>query len=171
MSFLAVDVHYADAGRYAVAAGVLFAAIDAYDSDAEHVAAIKNPAAYQSGAFYLRELPCILHLLTHFRAYPESIIVDGYVDLGAGPGMGRHLYTALDQAVPIIGVAKRPHPAAAGARQVRRGTSTKPLYVTAAGIDPAAAATLITRMHGPYRIPTLLKRVDQLARNPDVLRW
>ena len=33
-----------------------------------------------------------------------------------------------------------------------------------AGMELAAAAGKVERMHGPYRIPTLLKRVDQLCR-------
>jgi deoxyribonuclease V len=32
------------------------------------------------------------------------------------------------------------------------------------GIDPREAATLVAGMHGPHRIPTLLRRADQLAR-------
>jgi len=47
---------------------------------------------------------------------------------------------------------------------VLRGDSRRPLYVTAAGLDPAAAALHVRSMHGPFRIPTLLKRVDQLCR-------
>jgi len=38
------------------------------------------------------------------------------------------------------------------------------LYVTAAGMRLQEAADRIQRMHGPHRIPTLLKRVDTLAR-------
>lgn len=34
----------------------------------------------------------------------------------------------------------------------------------AAGTDPAAAAEKIRAMHGPHRVPALLKRVDLLAR-------
>jgi deoxyribonuclease V len=36
--------------------------------------------------------------------------------------------------------------------------------VTAVGIDLAEAARRLGEMHGPYRIPTLLKRVDRLCR-------
>jgi len=47
---------------------------------------------------------------------------------------------------------------------VRRGESGSPLFVTAVGIDVALAAQEVRRMHGPYRVPTLLRAVDQLAR-------
>lgn len=45
-----------------------------------------------------------------------------------------------------------------------RGTSTSPLFVTAVGIDPQVAADRVRDMHGPFRIPTLVKRADSLAR-------
>jgi deoxyribonuclease V len=47
---------------------------------------------------------------------------------------------------------------------VLRGGSARPLYVTAAGLSADEAARRVRDMHGPYRIPTLLKRVDQLCR-------
>jgi len=36
--------------------------------------------------------------------------------------------------------------------------------VTAAGCDPLAAAERIAAMHGPHRIPDLLRQADRLAR-------
>ena len=47
---------------------------------------------------------------------------------------------------------------------VLRGESLRPLFVSAAGMDHARAAALVQGMHGAYRVPTLLKRADQLAR-------
>jgi deoxyribonuclease V len=47
---------------------------------------------------------------------------------------------------------------------VQRGHSRRPLYVSAAGIDAETAARYIQDMHGTYRLPTLLRRVDQLCR-------
>ena len=49
-------------------------------------------------------------------------------------------------------------------RPVLRGDSSRPLFVTAAGMNPHGAAELVRGMHGPHRVPTLLKRADQLAR-------
>jgi deoxyribonuclease V len=78
--------------------------------------------------------------------------------------LGAHLYAALGKKVPVIGVAKTRFTAASAARAVRRGSSNRPLYVTAAGIDIETAVQHVQSMHGPYRLPTILKRVDQLCR-------
>ena len=48
-------------------------------------------------------------------------------------------------------------------REVVRGESKKPLLVTSTG-DLDEAARAIATMAGPYRVPHLLKRVDQLVR-------
>jgi len=50
-------------------------------------------------------------------------------------------------------------------QKIFRGKSTNPLYITSEGIELEIAADLILNMHGIYRIPTLLKKVDQLCRN------
>ena len=96
----------------------------------------------------------------------EVIVVDGYVWLGdlARPGLGAHLFEALGGMVPVIGVAKTSFAGAVLARKVRRGAASKPLHVTAVEMEPERAAECIRTMHGPYRMPTLLKRVDQLCR-------
>jgi deoxyribonuclease V len=65
--------------------------------------------------------------------------------------------------IPVIGVAKT-YFQGSRAVSVRRPGSDRPLFVTAVGVDLTAAAQQIASMHGPYRIPTLLRRVDQLAR-------
>ena len=93
------------------------------------------------------------------------MIIDGYVLLGAQrPGLGAHLHEALGRQVAIIGVAKTKFVRAGPVELVLRGRSRSPLFVTAVGMDVAAAASHIRTMHGPYRIPTLLKRADQLSR-------
>jgi deoxyribonuclease V len=48
---------------------------------------------------------------------------------------------------------------------VLRGTSARPLYVTAAGMPRADAAELIHSMAGRNRMPDALRRVDTLARH------
>jgi hypothetical protein len=45
-----------------------------------------------------------------------------------------------------------------------RETTAVAAGVTAAGVSAEEAAGWVTRMHGPFRIPTMLKRLDQLAR-------
>ena len=158
-----LDVHYRDPG--AVAAGLWFQLWPDSTSTAEVVLPIAQVAPYQSGQFYLRELPCLLAVLE--KGPPaEIIVIDGYVWLGdeRRPGLGAHLYQALHGKVAVIGVAKTSYTGATLAQELRRGTSGSPLYITAAGMDVAEATRHIAEMHGPYRIPTLLKRVDQLCR-------
>jgi deoxyribonuclease V len=121
-------------------------------------------APYQPGQFYRRELPCLLSVLATVAEPLEAIVVDGYVWLSDDrPGLGAHLYEALGHREAVIGVAKTRF-AGAEAEPVIRGGSRRPLYVSAAGLERAAAARHIERMHGTYRLPTLLRRVDQLCR-------
>jgi deoxyribonuclease V len=77
--------------------------------------------------------------------------------------LGWHLFDALESKIPVIGVAKSRFEGAP-AHEVYRGASRRPLYVTAAGMTLAKAAANIQAMHGAHRIPTLLQRVDRLAR-------
>ena len=158
-----VDVDYRD--HEAVAACVLFRAWADGDSAGEEVARVTPVEPYQPGQFYRRELPCLLAVLSKVRAPLETVVVDGYVWLGdeTSPGLGAHLYAALGRTVPVIGVAKTRF-AGGAERPVVRGGSRQPLWVTAAGLDPDTAARHVAGMHGPFRIPTLLKRVDQLCR-------
>jgi deoxyribonuclease V len=94
------------------------------------------------------------------------VIVDGYVWLdGSGkPGLGGHLFQALGERVTVVGIAKTPLHGADGAHEVLRGSSQRPLFVTAAGIPADVAAEHVRAMHGAHRIPTLLSRVDALCR-------
>ncbi len=127
---------------------------------------------YQPGSFYLRELPSLLKAIQGLSLLPDLLVIDGYVQLGQQPGLGWHLYQALEQRCPIIGVAKNPfqlesesglEPAGIA---IQRGGSHRPLYVTAIGIDdPTHAANWVKSMHGNFRIPTLLKLADRLARD------
>jgi deoxyribonuclease V len=48
------------------------------------------------------------------------------------PGLGAHLYDRIG--TPVVGVAKTAFRSATHAVAVRRGSATKPLYVTAAGM-------------------------------------
>lgn len=119
------------------------------------------PAPYEPGSFYTRELP---HLLAVLERMPrlDAILVDAYVWLGPdAPGLGARVADAYG--APVIGVAKTRF-ADASAIEVVRGPGKRPLYVTSIGIDPAHAAQCVTEMHGEFRIPTLLQRVDALAR-------
>lgn len=122
------------------------------------------PAPYESGQFYRREMPYLLELLAALDVSPTLLILDGFVWLdGERPGLGARLSEALRGACPVIGVAKRPFVGASRAVPVMRGSSQVPLFVSAIGIALDEAARCIAGMHGEHRVPTLLKRVDQLS--------
>jgi deoxyribonuclease V len=71
----------------------------------------------------------------------------------------------------VVGVAKTRFAGAGGsAVPICRGGSRSPLYITAAGADAIDAAGWVAAMHGPHRVPTLLKRVDRLARTAEIGR-
>jgi deoxyribonuclease V len=165
---LAVDVHYRVDS--AVTAGLLFDQWSASEPVRELVIPISEVAAYKSGHFFRRELPCILALLRRLPDVPEIIVVDGYVDLGPEqrPGLGRHLFQALQGQAAVIGVAKTLFKDTPAIAAVYRARSRRPLYVTAAGMNPDYARHCILQMHGRWRIPTLLKRVDRLCRQVSV---
>jgi deoxyribonuclease V len=160
--FGAVDVHYRDNGG-ARAALVVYRDRAFADLVGRYVAELAEVAAYRPGNFYERELPAIRAVLA--RTDPvDLLVVDGYVDLDpqGRPGLGAHVYDELRR--PVVGVAKTYFRTATHAVPVRRGTSQRPLYVTAAGLPLETAAALVAGMHGATRIPTALGAVDALAR-------
>ncbi len=163
----AVDVHYEPNG--ARVGGVGFVSF-AEESGIERAVWVDGaPASYEPGQFYKRELPLIDAFLDDVRSASlpiTGVVVDGFVWLGASrPGLGKHLYDGLSEGVPVIGVAKTGFSGAQGvAEPVYRGESTRPLWVTAEGMPVDKAARRIEGMVGPYRMPTLLKRVDRIAR-------
>jgi deoxyribonuclease V len=92
------------------------------------------------------------------------LVVDGYADLDPDgrPGLGARAHAEFG--VPVIGVAKSAFRTATHAVPVLRGASTRPLYVTAAGMPRTAAVDLVRHMAGRYRMPDTLRRADTLAR-------
>ncbi|WP_278380132.1 endonuclease V [Chryseobacterium arthrosphaerae] len=128
----------------------------------------KINSEYESGAFYKRELPCILSLLQKITLKSgDIIIVDGYVTLDneGKSGLGGHLYKALDEKYPVVGIAKNEFTTPdTERRSVFRGESRTPLFLTAKGIEVDEIKTKVEQMHGTYRMPTLLKKLDQLSR-------
>ena len=161
---LATDVHYID--TTAIVAGVLFHQWDDTEPAQEFTLKCDDIADYESGRFYKRELPCVLALINHYELKPDHIIVDGYVYLDgySKPGLGKHLFDALDRKVGVTGVAKNPFTGINRSYEVLRGESKKPLYVTSTG-DLENAKICVTSMSGKFRFPTLLKRVDTLCRS------
>lgn len=164
---VATDVHYLSDAE-ARAAAVVFERWDDATPSATYAQIATGFGPYVPGRFYERELPCLLPLLHWVLAAHDidAVVVDGYVDLDARPGLGRHLAHALaeDELRPtMIGVAKTAFDGAP-AEAVLRGTSATPLWVTAAGLDNAEAADHVRSMHGRHRLPTLLLLVDHIAR-------
>jgi hypothetical protein len=97
-------------------------------------------------------------------------VVDGYADLDpAGrPGLGAHAHAEFG--IPVIGVAKSRFRTATHAVPVVRGSSARPLFVTASGIPTAEAADLVRRMGDRYRLPDALRR-GWLASSPYARRY
>ena len=162
---LTVDVHYRS-DNTATVAGILFPKWESDEVERILVKQIDKVAAYEPGSFYKRELPCITSLLNDIDDELEAIIIDGYVTLGREqkPGLGMHLYKSRGEEVPLIGVAKNKFLGTPQEYQVFRGKSKTPLYITAIGVLLTYAKEHIVNMHGKNRIPTLLKKVDQVCR-------
>ncbi|WGH74653.1 endonuclease V [Tenacibaculum tangerinum] len=163
---LAIDVYYYEQSAKVV--GALFSWQD--KTPKEIIITIKEEVeAYQSGSFYKRELPCILKLLTLVDMNNlEAIIVDGhcYTNNQKELGLGGYLWKALGEKVPVIGVAKNKfHNTEKVSFPIYRGESKKPLYVSSIGYDIDKAKNNILTMKGNYRIPDILKIVDQKTRN------
>jgi deoxyribonuclease V len=160
--FVAVDVHYLQDSRaraaIVTACDRRFSAIARTDT-----AEVSAGAEYQPGEFYRRELPPLQALIPRSGRL-ALIVVDGFVDLDTKgrPGLGAHVHAEFG--VPVIGVAKSPFRTATHAALVLRGRSSRPLYVTAAGMPIADAAHLTREMAGSFRLPDALKLADRLAR-------
>ena len=164
---LALDVAYTgDAQGYAVA--IAFAEWTAATPAATYAATVAPVPPYEPGAFYKRELPCLLAVLAQVElAEVSCVVVDGYVTLGADgrPGLGQHLYEAMGGRVPVVGVAKTKFAGVAPqVVAVRRGQSKNPLFVTSIGVPVGDAAGRVASMHGEYRFPKLLKLLDDLTK-------
>ncbi|CAL2076327.1 Endonuclease V [Tenacibaculum sp. 190524A05c] len=162
---IAIDVHYRELAKTV--------AISFKDWESEEVMNIKQSfsnysSEYISGEFYKRELPCIEGILNEFnKTEIELIIIDGYVTLNEEGkfGLGAYLFEKLNSQIPIIGVAKKKFSEASNNQiKIYRGISKNPLFITSIGIDLKKSAYLIKNMKGKYRIPDLLKLVDQKSK-------
>lgn len=160
---VALDVHYGGVGARAACVG-FGAWADASPAFERALRVDGGVAVYVPGELYVRELPALLAVLGILAEAPRVVIVDGYVTLADGaPGLGQRLYEALGARAAVVGVAKTEF-RGARAVPVLRGGSRRPLFVTAAGMTPVAAAEAVRTMHGPHRMPTLIARADALAR-------
>ncbi len=158
----AVDVHYLSTGG-ALAAAVLAADAAFAHVLAERTALVPRVAPYRPGEFYLRELPPLRAVLADLEGL-RLLVVDGYADLDPGGRPGLSARAHAEFGIPVIGVAKSPFRTATHAVPVLRGSSARPLFVTAAGMPAADAADLVRDMACRYRLPDALRRTDTLAR-------
>lgn len=128
--------------------------------------AVDGASAYVSGELYRRELPGSFIVLDDHGLSPDIIVVDGDIHPGdmSTPDLEQHLYNAVDGRARIVGVAKRPLSGIGSRHAILRGGSSRPLYITAAGITFFRARECILSMHGGHRIPTLLNFADRKSR-------
>jgi deoxyribonuclease V len=91
------------------------------------------------------------------------LVVDGYADLDPTGRAVLGVHAHAEFGIPAIGVAKSRFRTATHAVPVVRGSSVRPLFVTASGM-PSTEAELVRRMAGRYRLPDALRRADTLAR-------
>jgi len=163
---LAIDVHY----REDFAKSVSIEFDDWVDENILqiHETIIDEVEEYIPGEFYKRELPCLLEVIElSDRELIKLIIVDSYVVLNDDGkfGLGAYLYEALGEEIPVIGMTKKNFLSnTKNVREVLRGESQKPLYVSSMGIDIDQAAEKIRNMKGEYRFPEMLKLVDRKGR-------
>lgn len=126
----------------------------------------KAVAPYVPGRFFERELPCLLQALAEAETRFEVLVIDGFVHLQPplARGLGAHLAEAAPYPLAVIGVAKTPLRIADRFVPVFRGASRRPLFVSSIRIPLDEAAALVARMHGPHRLPTLIRLADRLGR-------
>lgn len=160
-----LDVHYSESN--ACAAAVVFKKWQAKTAQSEYSASVGPANAYEPGRFYLRELVPLTRVIETIGEAVDVFVIDAYcsLDSDGAPGLGAHLHRALDESVAVVGVAKNRFRNTDHARLVYRGDSSRPLYVTAVGMDPDRAADSIASMSGDYRIPNLMKQADRLSRS------
>lgn len=156
-----VDVDYGTSE--ARAACIVF---DDWRSDSpvgSYTTIVKDIAPYIPGEFYKRELPCLARVLNCVAETLDVIIVDGHVWTAIDhPGLGKRLHETMP-GLTVVGVAKTLFRTSPATPIIRAG-SNSPLYVDEVG-PVVNAVERILEMHGPYRLPTMLKKVDRLARD------
>jgi deoxyribonuclease V len=143
--FAAADVHYPPSGG---ARAALVLASDATFSTIvfEKTVFSEHVAPYQAGEFYRRELPPLRAVLASVDDV-DLLVVDGYVTLDPDGRRGLGAYAHAEFAVPVIGVAKTRFAPAVHAIPVFRGSATRPLFVTSAGVRPSPAGGWRRRLH------------------------
>lgn len=126
-----------------------------------------NILPYESGAFYKRELPCILKAINAIEEKISLLYIDANVWLGKDKkGLGKLLHDALNQTIPVIGISKSCYNKDTELiKPVIRPSSTKPLYVSTIGIALDDACDMVSSMVGAYRLPKMIKLADTMSRS------
>lgn len=160
----ALDVQYTDTTAHSAA--VVFENWQSNLATAVYTAELSPIAEYKPGSFFERELQPLLKVYFKIQEPIDFAVIDGYCHLSHdnSPGLGVHFLNALSAPKTIIGVAKNRYRDSTHASELLRGTSLRPLFVTSIGMDYTEAAKLVGSMTGPFRVPEMLKLVDQLAR-------
>ncbi|MBR7781265.1 endonuclease V [Undibacterium luofuense] len=160
---LAVDVGYSENGAKAV--GAIFHDWESETIHKKFVVDIPEVEEYVPGQFFRRELPCIEKVLESVDEPIDCIVIDGHVSLGESqaPGLGAKLWEKLNGAIPVIGVAKSAYLGNPEEAKLFRGQSTRPLFISAKGMTLEEAKQRIQQMRGKYRLPDILKLVDQIS--------
>ena len=163
---LALDVHYRE--NLAKSVGILFNWQDSVPKEivCEYIYEVEE---YIPGQFYKRELPCLLKIIEKIDiSILDAIIVDGhiYVDNNFEYGLGGKLYEVLDKKIPIIGVAKTPFfKNKETIRELYRGESKTPLYISSIGLNMDIVIDCIKNMYGKSRMPYILRCLDKITKD------
>lgn len=174
---LALDSYYKD--DICNTSLVVFENINSSESIYTDTIYTKVTSDYIPGEFYKRELPGIIKILEKLKEEHidiwnnvKIIITDSFITLKYGyevwSGLGQHLadyLKSIGEDKIIYGVAKSNFcDSHLISHAIFRGESSKPLYVQSTSGEHTGVAFMIKNMHGQYRIPTMLKLVDQLSR-------
>lgn len=163
---VAFDSYYTNGQQKTVC--VLFSDWEHPEINKSYTGFHKIEDSYHSGEFYKRELPGILHLIHEVGLEDiNTILVDAFVwlDDNETPGLGGRLYHALNEKIPVIGIAKTDFATIhQNKRKLFRGKSIRPLFITSAGIDTDLATNFIKNLPGKFRIPDVLRELDRLTK-------
>ena len=164
--FAFVDVSYLD--NFAAVACIISSSTKPWPALRSYTAILENICHYEPGNFYKRELPCILDVFKKIEEHVSTIFVDAYVWLPDGrPGLGARLYYTLNEEIAVVGIAKNGFMASNESGVVKcifRGSSRRPLFISAAGVSLEEAAKTVSRLPGPFRIPLHMQTAHTLSR-------
>lgn len=107
-----------------------------------------------------------MSVLKQVKGEYDLIALDGFASFDSPHvSLGEHLYKLLESRTPVIGIAKSFNRLAIGkAQKLFRGESNSPVYITAMGLDVEMASEYVRLLHGPFRIPSVIKDTDQLSK-------